>query len=106
MLEIQLPKCIEARLCRFAKETGRSETALVKEALDHYLDDLEDVYFSDKVVQRIRDGREDVVSSEEMAQMRKSCFAEAHSSFIDSCRDSVSSPRVMREAAGIWSPRD
>lgn len=37
---------------------------------------------------------------------RKSCFAEAHSSFIDSCRDSVSSPRVMREAAGIWSPRD
>lgn len=69
MLEIQLPKCIEARLCRFAKETGRSETALVKEALDHYLDDLEDIYFSDKVVQRIRDGREDVVSSEEMAQM-------------------------------------
>ena len=64
MLEIQLPKCIEARLCRFAKET-----ALVKEALDHYLDDLEDIYFSDKVVQRIRDGREDVVSSEEMAQM-------------------------------------
>ena len=58
MLEIQLPKCIEARLCRFAKETGRSETALVK-----------DIYFSDKVVQRIRDGREDIVSSEEMAQM-------------------------------------
>ena len=52
-----------------ASETGRSETALVKEALDHYLDDLEDIYFSNKVVQRIRDGREDVVSSEEMAQM-------------------------------------
>ena len=69
MLEIQLPKCIEARLCRFSKETGRSETALVKEALDHYLDDLEDIYFSDKAVQRIRDGREDVVSSEEMVQM-------------------------------------
>ena len=69
MLEIQLPKCIEARLCRFAKETGRSETALVKEALDQYLDDLEDVYLSDKVVQRIRDGSEDVVSSEEMTQI-------------------------------------
>lgn len=69
MLEIQLPKCIEARLCRFAKERGRSETALVKEALDHYLDDLEDVYLSDKVVQRIHSGREDVVSSEEMAQI-------------------------------------
>lgn len=69
MLEIQLPKCIGARLCRFAKETGRSETALVKEALDHYLDDLEDIYLSDKVIQRIRNGREDVVSSERMAQM-------------------------------------
>ena len=69
MLEIQLPKCIEARLCRFAKETGRSETTLVKEALDHYLDDLEDVYLSDKVVQRIRNGQEDVVSSAEMGQM-------------------------------------
>lgn len=69
LLEIQLPKCIEARLRRFAKETGRSETTLVKEALGHYLDDLEDVYLSDKVVQRIRNGREDVVSSEEMAQM-------------------------------------
>lgn len=69
MLQIQLPKGIEERICRFAKETGRSETALVKEALDHYLDDLEDVYLSDKVVQRIRNGREDVVSSEEMAQM-------------------------------------
>ena len=69
MLEIQLPKCIGARLCRFAKETGRSECALVKEALDQYLDDLEDVYLSDKVVQRIRDGSEDVVSSEEMTQI-------------------------------------
>ena len=69
MLEIQLPKCIEARLCRFAKERGRSECALVKEALDQYLDDLEDVYLSDKVVQRIRDGSEDVVSSEEMTQI-------------------------------------
>lgn len=69
LLEIQLPKCIEARLRRFAKETGRSETTLVKEALGHYLDDLEDVYLSDKVVQRIRNGQEDVVSSAEMAQM-------------------------------------
>lgn len=69
MLEIQLPKCIEARLCQFAKETGRSETTLVKEALDHYLDDLEDVYLSDKVVQRIRNGQEDVVSSAEMGKM-------------------------------------
>ena len=68
MLEIQLSKTLQARLSRFAKETGLSESVLVKEALDHYLDDLEDIYFSDMVVQRIRDGREDVVSSEEMEQ--------------------------------------
>lgn len=69
MLEIQLPKCTEERLSWFAKETGRSESDLVKEALDHYLDDLEDVYLSDKVLQRIRNGRERVISSEKMAQI-------------------------------------
>ncbi len=69
MLEIQLPKCIEARLSRVAKETGRSESVLVNEALDHYLEDLEDIYLSDEVVQRIRNGREDVVSLEEMTQI-------------------------------------
>ena len=68
MLKIQLSKNLQARLSQFAKETGRSETALVKEALDHYLDDLEDIYFSDKVVQRIRNGQEDVVLSAEMVQ--------------------------------------
>lgn len=69
MLEIQLSKNLQARLRRFAKETGRSENVLITEALEHYLDDLEDIYLSDKVIQRIRDGREDVVSSEEIAQI-------------------------------------
>lgn len=50
MLEVQLPKCIEARLSRVAKETGCSESVLVNEALDHYLEDLEDIYLSDEVV--------------------------------------------------------
>lgn len=69
MLEIQFSQNLQARLSWFAKETGRSESDLVKEALDHYLDDLEDVYLSDKVAQRIRNGRERVISSEEMAQI-------------------------------------
>lgn len=69
MLEIQLSKNLQARLSRFAKETGRSEGVLVKEALENYLDDLEDICHSDKVVRRIRKGREDVISSEEMAKI-------------------------------------
>lgn len=69
MLEVQLPKCIEARLSRGAKETGRSESVLVNEALDHCLEDLEDIYLFDEIVQRIRNGREDVVSLEEMTQI-------------------------------------
>lgn len=64
MLEIQLSKNLQARLSRFAKETGCSEGVLVKEALENYLDDLEDICHPDKVVRRIRKGREDVISSE------------------------------------------
>lgn len=56
MLEIQLSKNLQARLSRFAKEIGRSESVLITEALEHYLDDLEDIYLSDKVVQGIRNG--------------------------------------------------
>lgn len=35
----------------------------------NYLEDLEDIYLSDKVVDRIRKGEEDVISSEEMGKI-------------------------------------
>ena len=62
-------KITEERLSRLAKETGRTKSFYVKEALKNYLEDLEDIYLSDKVVDRIRKGEEDVISSEEMGKI-------------------------------------
>ncbi|WP_302179088.1 type II toxin-antitoxin system RelB family antitoxin [Parasutterella excrementihominis] len=69
MLTIRLPESTEERLSRLAKETGRTKSFYVKEALKNYLEDLEDIYLSDKVVDRIRKGEEDVISSEEMGKI-------------------------------------
>lgn len=69
MLTIRLPESTEERLSRLAKETGRTKSFYVKEALKNYLEDLEDIYLSDKVVDRIRKGEEGVISSEEMGKI-------------------------------------
>lgn len=69
MLTIRLPESTEERLSRLAKEAGRTKSFYVKEALKNYLEDLEDIYLSDKVVDRIRKGEEDVISSEEMGKI-------------------------------------
>ena len=69
MLTIRLPESTEERRSRLAKKTGRTKSFYVKEALKNYLEDLEDIYLSDKVVDRIRKGEEDVISSEEMGKI-------------------------------------
>ena len=47
MLAIRLPDTIEARLNALAQETGRSKTALAREAIAEYIDDLEDYYLAE-----------------------------------------------------------
>jgi RHH-type rel operon transcriptional repressor/antitoxin RelB len=47
MLAIRLPESIEERLAALADETGRSKTALAREAIVEYLDDLEDYYLAE-----------------------------------------------------------
>jgi RHH-type rel operon transcriptional repressor/antitoxin RelB len=54
MLAIRLPKEIEARLDILAKRTGRSKTFYAREAILEHLDDLEDLYLAEQVVQRLR----------------------------------------------------
>ena len=58
MLAIRLPTEIEARLDELAKRTGRSKAFYVREAILQHLDDLEDRYAAEQVVQRIRNGEE------------------------------------------------
>ena len=47
MLAIRLPEAIEERLNQLAAETGRTKTALAREAIAEYIDDLEDYYLAE-----------------------------------------------------------
>ena len=48
MLAIRLSPEIEAELIAAAKRTGQSKTALAREAILNYLEDLEDARIADK----------------------------------------------------------
>ena len=58
MLAIRLPESIEKRLERLAKRTGRTKTFYAREAILRHLEDLEDVYEAERVLERVRAGRE------------------------------------------------
>lgn len=50
-LSIRLPEDLEARLEKLARETGRTKTYYIREAVEEYLADLEDHYLAQKRMQ-------------------------------------------------------
>lgn len=52
MLSIRLDPEIESRLERLAMKSGRTKTALAREAIHEHLEDLEDVYLAEKRLSR------------------------------------------------------
>ena len=66
MLSIRLPADIESRLDFLAKETGRTKSYYVREAILEKIEDLEDAYFGERALERIREGEEAVLTAEEM----------------------------------------
>ena len=66
MLSIRLPKDIEARLERLAKETGRTKSYYAREAILEKIEDMEDVYLAEHILERIRMGKEKAISADEM----------------------------------------
>ena len=68
MLAIRLTPDIEARLNRLTQETGRTKTALAREAILEHLDDLEDYYLADATMARVRAGTERVFTLDEVEQ--------------------------------------
>lgn len=62
---LRLPDETYKRLQALAGRTGRTATYYIREAVEQHLDDLEDIYLAEEVVERIRRGEEDVVSAEE-----------------------------------------
>jgi RHH-type transcriptional regulator, rel operon repressor / antitoxin RelB len=65
MLSVRLPEDIEKRLDALAKATGRSKTYYVRAALMAKLEDMEDIYMAEAVMERIASGEEKVLTSEE-----------------------------------------
>lgn len=66
MLSIRLPEEIESRLERLARRTGRTKSYYAREAILEKIEDMEDAYLAEQVLERIRKGDEETVSSEEM----------------------------------------
>jgi len=61
-----LPKEIEERLERLAKQTGRTKTYYVREAITEHLQEMEEIYLAQQVLERVRAGTEDVVPLESL----------------------------------------
>ena len=66
MLAIRLPEEIEARLDALAKRTGRTKTYYAREAILQHLEDLEDLYDAEKVLEDIQSGKTTTVPLEEV----------------------------------------
>jgi RHH-type rel operon transcriptional repressor/antitoxin RelB len=66
MLAIRLPEEIEKRLDALAKETGRTKSFYVREAILEHLDDLEDIFIAEKRLADIRAGRVKTIPLEEV----------------------------------------
>lgn len=68
MIAVRVPEEIETRLNRLAKLTGRTKTYYIREAIETHLDDLEDAYLAEQVLENIRSGREKVVSLDDVVK--------------------------------------
>ena len=66
MIGIRIPKSVGQRLDILAKRTGRSKTYYIREAIMEHLDDLEDIYLAEQVLEQVRRGEEPVSGIDEV----------------------------------------
>ncbi len=66
MLSIRLPSDVEERLAFLARETGRTKSFYARSAIVEAIEDMEDAYLSEATLERIRQGKEEVLTAEEM----------------------------------------
>lgn len=66
---LRLPDDLNARLSALAQRTGRSKTFYILEAIREHLDDLEDAYEADIIMNRVRSDEEELYTSAEVEKM-------------------------------------
>jgi RHH-type rel operon transcriptional repressor/antitoxin RelB len=60
-VSIRLDDDLDARLARIARLTGRSKSFYLRQALVEQIEDLEDLFLSRTVANRVADGRERLI---------------------------------------------
>jgi RHH-type rel operon transcriptional repressor/antitoxin RelB len=63
---VRLPDETYERLKVLAERTGRTATYYIREAIEEHLEDLEDIYLAEQVLERVRRGDEAVHSLDEV----------------------------------------
>ncbi len=66
MINFRVDEAINDRLERMARLTGRTKTWYIREAVSEYLDDMEDIYLADQVMERVEHGEENVHPLEDL----------------------------------------
>ncbi|MFC0308800.1 DUF6290 family protein [Gallibacterium trehalosifermentans] len=61
-ITVRLPDELQQRLDHLAMETGRAKSFYVKQALEIYLEDLEDLLLANATLERVRSGKEKTYS--------------------------------------------
>ena len=65
-ISLRLDFDLEQRLSFLSKETGRTKTFYIKKLIEENIEDLEDIYLSDAVMERIKSGEESTISLSEL----------------------------------------
>lgn len=68
MIAVRLPVEIASRLDALAKQTGRTATFYVREALLEHLDDIEDLYLAEQRLIESRAGRSRTYTTQELSK--------------------------------------
>jgi RHH-type rel operon transcriptional repressor/antitoxin RelB len=62
---VRLPDELNQRLVNLSNQTGRTVAYYMREAISTHIDDLEDIYIAEQALERLRKGKDQVISSEE-----------------------------------------
>ncbi len=65
-LAVRLPDELYDRLKHLSEHTGRHMSFYLRQALEEYLEDLEDIYEAELVLERLKKGQERRYSAEEV----------------------------------------
>ena len=66
MAQVRLNEDTQARLRHLAKETGRTMSFYIREAVEAHLEDMEDIYLAEKVSEDIRAGKSELIDWEDV----------------------------------------